>query len=350
MRHNLTVAQRHAHGRRIWAAVKANAYGHGIERVLPALTNADGLALLDLDEARRARSAGWRKPILLLEGFFSPDDLAVVHELDLTPVVHHLEQIEMLEAAPAERAMGKMSVYVKLNTGMQRLGFNASGLKVALTRLAAVPGVHIASLMTHFANSNVGAEHMASVDEQLHRFVEWTATWTGETCLANSAALLMQPQVRGEWVRPGILLYGATPASHRTAASLDLKPVMRLQSKLIAVQTLSPGDAVGYGSRWVAHQPTRIGVVACGYADGYPRIAPDGTPVWVDGHLVPVAGRVSMDMITVDLTDAPNAKVGSPVQLWGERVPIDTVAERADTVGYELMCALSPRVPVVTIA
>jgi alanine racemase len=345
LRHNLAVARRHAAGRRVWAVVKANAYGHGIERVLPTLAAADGLALLDLDEAQRARSAGWRKPILLLEGLFQPADLEVVRGLNLTPVVHHAEQIAMLEARPQP-----IGVYVKLNTGMQRLGFAAGDLNEALSRLAAVPGLRVESLMTHFANGEGGgAEHAADVDEQLRRFEAATVAWKGETCLANSAALLMQPQVRGDSVRPGILLYGGTPATGRAAASFDLKPAMRLQATLIAVQSLAPGDAVGYGSRWVARRATRIGIIACGYADGYPRVAPDGTPVWVDGRIVPIAGRVSMDMITVDLADAPHAGVGSPVQLWGERVPIDTVAERAGTVGYELMCALAPRVPVATI-
>lgn len=345
LRHNLAVAQRHARGRAVWAVVKANAYGHGLERVLPALAGADGLALLDLDEAQRARDSGWRKPILLLEGFFSPADLRVVAQLNLTAVVHQHEQVLMLErqgvAVPLE-------VYVKLNTGMNRLGFNADELPTVLQRLGALPGVQVAALMTHFANAD--SPRAQDVSTPLQRFAAQisapVSAWTGPTSLANSAALLMQPQVHGHSVRPGIMLYGATPASGRAAASFDLQPVMRLRSQILAVRTVAAGEAVGYGSRWVAQRSTRLGVVACGYADGYPRVAPDGTPVWVDGRIAPLVGQVSMDMITVDLTSAPEATVGSPVELWGEQVPIDTVAERAGTVGYELMCALAPRVPV----
>jgi alanine racemase len=344
LRHNLAVARRHAGGRWIWAVVKANAYGHGVERVLPALADAEGLALLDLDEAQRARDAGWRKPILLLEGLFEPADLEVVTALGLTPVIQCREQIDMLAA---RRSGTPLEVYVKLNTGMQRLGFGAAELQPALQGLHLIAGVRVTSLMTHFANGEGGgAENAADVEEQLRRFNAWTQSWSGQTCLANSAALLMQPKVKGDAVRPGILLYGGTPASAIPATEFDLKPVMRLRSKLIAVQPLAPGDAVGYGSRWVARRATRVGIVACGYADGYPRIAPDGTPVWVDGQIVPTAGRVSMDMIAVDLADAPGANIGSEVELWGTQVPIDTVAERAGTVGYELMCALAPRVPV----
>jgi alanine racemase len=230
------------------------------------------------------------------------------------------------------------------------LGFGATDVMPSLQRLRAISGVRVAALMTHFANGEGGgAEYAAGVDEQLRRFDAWTRGWSGETSFANSAALLMQPAAGGSTVRPGIMLYGATPASGRPAAEFDLRPAMRLRSKLIAVQHVAPGDAVGYGSRWVARRATRIGVVACGYADGYPRFAGDGTPVAVDGVLAPIAGRVSMDMITVDLADAPAANVGSAVELWGTEVPIDTVAERAGTVGYELMCALAPRVPVRTL-
>ncbi len=344
LRHNLDVARQRAQGRKVWAVVKANAYGHGLTRVLPALEQADGLALLDLHEAQRARDGGWRKPILLLEGLFSPDDLAVAHALSLTPVVHQSEQIAVLERCVKP---GALEVYVKLNTGMNRLGFDAADLWPALHRLGALPNVRVASLMTHFAHADSGGT--SAVDEPLRRFYAVAAPWQGETSFANSAALLTQPHVMGNSVRPGIMLYGATPVRGTAAADFALRPVMHLRSELIAVRDVAAGEAVGYGSRWVAQQATRLGVVACGYADGYPRVAPDGTAVWVDGCLVPLVGQVSMDMITVDLTQAPHAHVGSPVELWGEHVPIDAVAERAGTVGYELMCALAPRVPVRTV-
>jgi len=350
MRHNLAVAKRLAGTRHILAVVKANAYGHGLARVLPALSDADGLALLDLEEARWARECGWPKPIVLLEGFFEPDDLNTIFDLDLMPVIHHRAQVEWLEKyAPGPR--GPLRVTVKINTGMNRLGFAPEQLQGVLHRLQAIGSVYVTTLMTHFANGDVrDTQHPMGVDEQLQRFAAAAQGWHGLVSLANSAALLVHPQVQGNVIRPGIMLYGATPMSGEPAAGFGLRPVMRLRTQLIAVQSLTAGQAVGYGSRWVAPRDTRVGIVACGYADGYPRIAPDGTPVWVDGVLVPTAGRVSMDMMVVDLTQAPHARVGSPVELWGDHVPIDTVAERAGTVGYELMCALAARVPVRTLA
>ena len=347
MRHNLAQARLRAGTRKVWAVVKANAYGHGIERAVRAFAAADGLALLDLDEAQRARDAGWSKPILLLEGFFEARDLALVEALALTSVVHRREQIALLAAhraaLPATRTL---DVYLKLNTGMNRLGFGAGAMQ-AVAELQDIPHVRVAALMTHFANADRPGPGVADVGEQLARFDALTHGWRGERCLANSAALFLRPEVAGDAVRPGIALYGATPRAGMTAATLALKPAMHLRSRVLSVQRIGAGDSVGYGSRWRAPREARIGVVACGYADGYPRHAPDGTPVWVAGTHVPLVGRVSMDMITVDLTDVPQADVGAEVELWGEHVPIDAVAERADTVGYELMCALAPRVPVV---
>ena len=345
LRHNLARARAQAGARRVWAVVKANAYGHGIERALPALDAADGLALLDLAEAERARAAGWRKPILLLEGFFEPRDLELVERLRLSTVVHDQAQIEMLRA---HRFNGsRIDVQVKFNTGMQRLGFALARAGAVLAELAAVESVQVSTLLMHFANADAadGGPGSAAVSAQLAAFHAVAAGWRGQTSVANSAALYLRPEVGGDWVRPGIALYGGTPASGTAAAQFGLRAAMTLQSRLIAVQSLQAGDCVGYGSRWRATKPCRIGVVACGYADGYPRVAPDGTPVAVDGRIVPLAGRVSMDMITVDLADAPQAQVGSPVEMWGAQVPIDAVAERAGTVGYELMCALAPRVP-----
>ncbi len=348
MRHNLAQARARAGGRRIWAVVKANAYGHGVERAVRAFADADGLGLLDLTEARRARAAGWRKPILLLEGFFEPADLAAVDALRLTAVVHGFEQIEMLER---HRAPKPIDVYLKLNTGMNRLGFGAADAARALARLEALPHVRVVSLMTHFANAERDDARFgrASIAEQLRAFAALTADWRGERCLANSAALFLQPAVGGDAVRPGIALYGATPDATVSAASLKLRPAMTLRSRLIGIQQLAAGDAVGYGSHFVAARPLRIGVVACGYADGYPRHAPNGTPVAVDGVRVGTVGRVSMDMLCVDLTDVPAARVGSDVELWGAQIPIDEVAGAAGTVGYQLMCALAPRVPVAEV-
>jgi alanine racemase len=344
LRHNLAVARRHAAGRKLWAVVKANAYGHGIERVLPAFAGADGLALLDLAEAQRARAAGWLKPILLLEGFFLPGDLELVERLQLTTVVHGAAQLEMLER---HRAAAPIEVYLKCNTGMNRLGFAADDAPRALARLAALPQVTVRALMTHLANAdrNPAADGPVAVAEQLQRFAQIAPQWPGERSVANSAALVGLPAM-GDSVRPGIALYGGAPVAGQSAAGFDLRAAMSLRSQVLAVQQIELGAATGYGSRWVARRASRIGVVACGYADGYPRVAPDDTPVAVDGQTAPLIGRVSMDLITIDLTDLPQAGVGSTVELWGAQVPIDSVAERAGTVGYELMCALAPRVPV----
>jgi alanine racemase len=349
MRHNLAAARARAAGRRVWAVVKANAYGHGIERAVQGFAEADGLALIDLDEARRARAAGWSRPILLLEGLFDAPDVEMARTLALTVVVHHDEQVRLLETAPSGAPIG---VHIKLNTGMNRLGFAPGEFAAARARLARLPSVRIDALSMHFANSDrLDAQSgPVSMVEQLDRFEAACRDLPAPRCVSNSAALFLHPPLAEAWVRPGIALYGATPAAERPASELGLRPVMTLTSRLLAIRNVQAGEAVGYGSRFVARRPTRIGVVACGYADGYPRHAPDGTPVSVAGRRVPMAGRVSMDMITVDLTDAPEAQVGSPVELWGGQIPIDEVATQAGTVGYELMCALAARVPVETVA
>ena len=348
MRRNLALARRHARGRLIWAVVKANAYGHGLARAQRAFAEADGLALLDLDDAQQARDAGWTKPILLLEGCFEGRDLDAVSALKLTAVVHEEEQIEMLERA---RVPAPIDIYLKLNTGMNRLGFDERAAAPAYRRVRISPNVAQITLMIHFANADraAGATGPADVEEQLGVLERIASDWPGPRSLANSAALFLRPEVSGESVRPGIALYGASTDEAHSAVALGVQPAMTLRSQLIAVQTLAAGRAVGYGSRFIAPRSMRIGVVACGYADGYPRNAPDGTPVLVDGVRVPIAGRVSMDMITVDLTAAPNAAIGSYVELWGANIPIDEVANLCGTVGYELMCALAPRVPVTEV-
>ena len=346
MRHNLAAARHRAAGRRVWAVVKANAYGHGIERAVQGFAAADGLALIDIDEARRARAAGWTRPILLLEGLFETADVAAARELELMVVIHSAEQIRLLEAAPDGAPLG---AYLKLNTGMNRLGFDPAEWTRVQARVGSLPSVRLEGLSMHFANSDRADPEQApgAMSEQLRRFEAACAGLAAPRCISNSAALFLHPPLAEAWVRPGIALYGATPAADRPAADLGLRPAMTLTSQLLAVRSVQPGEAVGYGSRFVARRPSRIGVVACGYADGYPRHAPDGTPVVVAGVRVPIAGRVSMDLITVDLTDAPLAEIGSPVELWGGQVPIDEVATHSGTVGYELMCALAVRVPVV---
>ncbi len=351
LRHNYRVAQRHASGAKAWAVVKANAYGHGLLRVAGALADlADGFALLDLEEAIALRRAGVRQPILLLEGFFEAADLVACAEYDLTPAIHRLDQLEMLRVAALPQ---RLPIYLKLNTGMNRLGFSPAQLPAVRRELATSTAVGPVTLMTHFAEADGGRD----IDWQLARFARMTEDWpeanTFPVSLANSAAILRhrkisQSETAGEWVRPGIMLYGGSPFAEQSAARFDLCPAMTLESQILAVQEIAPGERVGYGGIFVAPRPTRVGIVACGYADGYPRHAPDGTPILVDEQRTVTLGRVSMDMLACDLTDLPQCGVGSRVVLWGEGLPADQVAAAAGTIGYELFCALAPRVPVHT--
>ena len=344
MKHNLGVVRRHAPESRLWAVVKADAYGHGLLRVAPLLADADGYALLDLNDAVRLREAGISRPLLLLEGIFRPADLELVDRYGLTVVVHDFEQILMLERA---RLATQIPVYLKINTGMNRLGVTGSGVRAAYSRLQASGKAGAIALMTHFAD----ADGPVGVAAQRARFLEWTAGLQGEVTLANSAAVLRYPETHADWVRPGIMLYGCSPFADVSAQALGLQPAMTLASEIIAVQEIKPGDRVGYGGTFEAQQAMRIGVVACGYADGYPRHAPGlrdrATPVLVAGQRSRTVGRISMDMLCVDLSDLPHARVGSPVILWGEGLSADEVAASAGTVSYELLCALAARVPVV---
>ncbi len=364
--HNLQRAREQAQGAKVWAVVKANAYGHGIERAFEGLKAADGFALLDLAEAERLRKLGWAGPILLLEGCFGPEDLAECERLDLWHTVHGNDQIAWLERHKASRPH---RVFLKMNSGMNRLGFTPVRFAAAWQRLNAVPHVKAhpqgIALATHFANSD-GPGGYEAIRVQMEAFNQGTIGLPGERSLANSAATLAHAgnhAVKAHWVRPGIMLYGSSPHGVKPgAAEWSLKPTMSLNTRVIAVQEVQPGQSIGYGSTYTVAKdapPLRIGVVACGYADGYPRHAPGhnaalgglGTPVLVDGVRTRTVGRVSMDMITVDLTPVPQAKVGSEATLWGlssggQWLSIDEVAEAAGTVGYELMCALAPRVPV----
>lgn len=342
LRHNYDVARRHAGSARIWAVIKANAYGHGQWQVARALQDvADGFALLEVEAAIALREAGFIQPILLLEGFFAPDEVPALVHHDLTTVVHSPEQLAMLEAAAGRPPR----VYVKLNTGMNRLGFRPGQLAAVLECLRSL-GIRDVTLMSHFAEADGGR----GIEAQLDCF----SALAGETglpvSLANSAALLRHPQTRGDWVRPGIMLYGSSPFADVFASTLDLRPVMHLESRLIGIQTLAAGERVGYGGLFQAEQPMRIGIVACGYADGYPRHASTGTPIAVAGSPSRVLGRVSMDMLMCDLSGIDAARVGSPVTLWGAgeggAVDADRVAAAAGTISYELFCALAPRVPV----
>jgi len=338
--HNLAVARRCAPGSRVMAVIKAGAYGHGLLRAARALQSADGFAVLELDAAVRLREAGYRHPILLLEGFFAPQELAVFEEHHLTAVVHAADQIAMLSA---HRGNCRVDVFLKINTGMHRLGFQAERFPAALESLRDSAALGSITLMTHFAC----ADEPVGVKEQLQRFRALTGGLGLPCSLANSAAILRYPETHAEWVRPGIMLYGCSPFGDPVGEAIGLQPAMTLESGVIAVQELRKGDRVGYGATFESSGPARIGIVACGYADGYPRHAGSGTPVMVDGKRARLVGRVSMDMLAVDLTPLPEAGVGSVVTLWGKGMPVEEVATAAGTIGYELLCAVAPRVPVV---
>ena len=347
LRHNGAVVRRQAPGAKIWAVAKADAYGHGLRRVASALAgDVDGFAVLELAAAVALRDAGLKHPIMLLEGCFEPADIAICAEYKLTTAVHNLEQLRMLDAA---RLAARIPVCLKINTGMNRLGFTASQLPELRETLEALEGVSQIGVMTHFAN----ADDALGVNWQLERFAEMRSGWLGSlqgpVSMANSAAILHHPQTASDWVRPGIMLYGGSPFADKSAEECGLRPVMTLNSQIIAVQNLAVGERVGYGGIYTAQRPTRLGIVACGYADGYPRSAVCGTPILVCGQRTTTVGRVSMDMLACDLTDIPAADVGSPVVLWGEGLPADEVAAAAGTLAYELFCALAQRVPVVEV-
>ena len=347
--HNLERVRQSVADSRVWAVVKANAYGHGIERAFEGLRGADGFALLDLNEAERVRALGWRGPVLLLEGVFELRDLELCSRLGLWHTVHCSEQIDMLSA---HKTQVPHRVFLKMNSGMNRLGFAPQSYRTAWTRLNALPQVDEISLITHFSD----ADGPKGVDEQVKVFQAVTEDLPGERSVSNSAATLRHTGLKSDWVRPGIAVYGSAPDyPEHDAAHWGLQPAMTLSAKIIATQDLRTGDTVGYGSSFVASAPMRIGVVACGYADGYPRQCTTGTPVLVNGVRTRLVGRVSMDMITVDLSPVPQATVGTEVTLWGRArngasLSIDEVAKAAGTVGYELMCAVAPRVPVLVDA
>lgn len=368
LRHNLARARAAAPDTRVWAVVKANAYGHGIERVFDALRAADGFALLDLAEAERLRALDWRGPILLLEGCFEARDLELCSRLNLWHVVHCEAQIDWLSA---HKTHTPHKVFLKMNSGMNRLGFRPEAFRAAWTRLNALPQVDEIALMTHFSDADGARFGQDGIAHQVTAFVQATHDLPGERSLCNSAATLRHaqsvrlgadradPPLAADWVRPGIAVYGSAPdhPAH-SAAHWDLRPTLTLSSQLIAIQDVAAGDSVGYGSTYVAERPMRVGVVACGYADGYPRHAPGGSaagaPVLVNGVRTRLVGRVSMDMLAVDLGPVDTAHgpctLGDEVVLWGRSargtvLPIDEVAQAAGTLSYELMCAVAPRVP-----
>ena len=314
---NLSVVRRYAPNARIMAVVKANAYGHGLLKVAKALEKADGFAVLELDAAIQLRNAGFRHPILLLEGFFSIAELSHFKQYQLSAVIHHKAQLEMLSATKYKG----LDVFIKLNTGMNRLGFTPDDFPYAFQSLQNNPAVNQITLMTHFANADDPTEK-ENVMQQLQCFNILTAGLNQQRSLANSAAIIRYPQSHNDWVRPGLMLYGASPLKEKTADELGLQPVMTLSSKLIATQNIKAGDRVGYSGHFQANHPMRVGIVACGYADGYPRHAPTGTPILVNGQHTHIIGRISMDMLTVNLNQIENSQINCPVILWGKGQPV----------------------------
>ncbi|WP_318357808.1 catabolic alanine racemase DadX [Enterobacter sp.] len=344
LRHNLQVVRQAAPGSRVWSVVKANAYGHGIDRIWQALGTTDGFAMLNLEEAILLRERGWKGPILMLEGFFHADELEVFDQYRLTTSVHSNWQLKALQNA---RLHAPLDIYVKVNSGMNRLGFLPDRISSVWQQLRAMHNVGDMTLMSHFSV----AEKPDGIEEAMMRVEQAAEGLNCPRSLCNSAATLWHPEAHFDWVRPGIILYGASPSGQwHDVATSGLRPVMTLKSHIIGIQPLKAGERVGYGGRYQAHQEQRIGIVACGYGDGYPRVAPTGTPVMVEGVRTQTLGTVSMDMLAVDLTPCPQAGIGAEVELWGSEIKIDDVAAAAGTVGYELMCALAPRVPVVTLS
>ena len=347
LKHNLAVVRRHTPGGRVMAVVKADAYGHGALVVAQSLAaEVEALAVARLDEALRLRAGGIRTPIAVLEGIFDTDGLQLAAQLGLDLIVHDALQVDLLERTSLP---GRVRIWLKVDTGMGRLGVDVHAAGALWQRLTDCPAVAPpVGWMTHLAHARRG--ECPETDHQLALFAIASAGSGAPRNIANSAGILAWPRKHADWVRPGVMLYGVSPFAGEEGADCGLRPVMSLCSELIAVKALDAGDAVGYGGTWRTPRATRLGVVAAGYGDGYPRTLPSGTPVWVNGRPVPLVGRVSMDLLTFDL--GPNAAdvVGSPVVLWGAGGPsVEALAASIGTIGYELLCRITPRVPRITL-
>jgi alanine racemase len=340
LRFNLQRVRSLAPGRRVMAIVKADAYGHGLESTARHLNEADAFGVACLEEAVRLRDAGVVTPVILLEGPFAAQELDEIQRLHLETVVHDYYQLEMIERARFRRAI---RVWLKIDTGMHRLGFPLDAVPDVLRRLEASQAVQTPPrLMTHFANTQQRGD--PSVTKQLENYQRVTKDLPGEHCLANSAGIIAWPETHGDWVRPGLMLYGVSPFNDTTSAEEGLKPVMTLRSEIIAVRRLHAGERVGYGGTWECPEEMPVGILAMGYGDGYPRHASVGTPVLVNGRRAALIGKASMDMLAVDLRLVPDAQVGDPVELWGENLPVEEIARHASTIPYELLCSVRSRV------
>jgi len=357
VRHNLAQVKRYAPNNKIMAVIKANAYGHGMTRVAAALDQADGFAVARVDEGVRLREAGFKQPITVLQGFVCSDELQQLLHYQLDSVIHTAEQIAMLRQQPAQT--GQLAIWLKMDTGMNRLGFKGKDFNAAYQTLSACALIkQPINLITHFANADDLLDDKTR--RQIDLFNAAVQDYPGQRSIANSAGIIGWPNVSArdrhnsdtenhasDWVRPGLMLYGCSPFAGKTGADFGLKPVMSLHSRLIAVKDLAAGETVGYSGTWQCKTPTRIGVVSIGYGDGYHRHTKSGAPVLVNQQRVPLIGRVSMDMITVDLNHQPQAQPGDPVTLWGDGLPVEEIARHADTIPYTLLCGITQRVQIV---
>lgn len=336
LRHNYAQARALADGK-TYAVVKANAYGHGMLACAKALPEADGFAVACVDEAQLLREGGITQPILVLQGAYDAGEWQKACELNVQLVLHHEKQLQDRQQAKLNQPV---QVFLKINSGMNRVGFTLDQVDAVLAQLAEDSQLQLQTVMTHFSSAD--EPDSPAFGAQLSYMA--SRAWPAPLCLSNSAALYRSRPLKDSISRPGIMLYGASPLLEKSAAELGLKPVLSLRSKLISTHLVPKGEGVGYGGDWRAAKDSRIGVVAIGYGDGYPRHAPHGLPVWVAGKICPLIGRVSMDMITVDLTDHPDAQIGSEVELWGEHISVDTIASQCRTISYELLCKITPRV------
>ena len=343
LKHNLQVVRQRAPRSRVMAVIKANAYGHGLVTVARALASADSLAVARVDEGLALRKAGIQQRTVLLEGVFDEEQLEAAAAMSFELVVHTAAQIDLLRAAaPGSR----FKVWLKLDSGMNRLGFKGAAFAAAAAALSGLAAVQTpVNLFTHLASADT--PEIPATTDQLARFAEAIRFLPGERSIANSAGMLSFPEAQADWVRPGLLLYGVSPFAGSIGADYGLRPVMTLHSHVIAVKDIAPGEQVGYGGDWTARRPTRLAVAAVGYGDGYPRSLASGSPVLVNEERAPLAGRVSMDMIGIDVTDLKRpTQLGDPVILWGEGLPVEEIAVWADTIPYELLCGISQRVAV----
>ncbi|QSA98001.1 alanine racemase [Methylococcus sp. EFPC2] len=343
--HNLARVRECAPNAKVMAVVKANAYGHGLVRVARALADADAFAVARVDEGVSLRMAGVSQRVAVLQGYTCAEELELYARYSLEPVIHSILQVDLLETTVLDRTI---AVWLKLDTGMHRLGLNPEQFEACYRRLQNCAAVRQPlAMMTHLANADERTDPLTG--QQLDLFGDTLEGLTGERSVANSAGLLAWERAHAEWVRPGLVLYGASPFPDRSGPDEGLKPVMTLRTRLIAIRNLPAGEAIGYGGDWVCPHSTRVGVAAIGYGDGYPRQAPSGTPVLVRGRRAPLIGRVSMDMVTLDLSELPEARVGDEVTLWGEGLPVEEIARHAGTIPYVLLCNVMPRVKLVEL-